>query len=175
MPTAGFRPVERRVTAYVIFQEGGELSWWDAFTQPGFRHCWLVLPSFYPEESLLAREFASKIECLKWGIDMAVWFADCATVVDHFLKTGQITVAVAVDITIPAHPGRIPQRGFITCVSIVKAALGLRAWKVWTPKQLCAYLLADCGGRVVALHRSGDSDEINRGDIRGREVSAAGA
>lgn len=39
-------------------------------------------------------------------------------------------------------------RGLLTCVSLVKAIIGVRAWYVWTPEHLARYL-ARAGATII--------------------------
>ena len=59
--------------------------------------------------------------------------------VDMMLDEGY-TAAIAVPVDHDYQTDYIP-RGLMTCVSVVKAIIGIRAWFVWTPEHLARYLL----------------------------------
>lgn len=145
---AGFTDARKRVRAFVVFQPSSQPIFWDAFTSPAWRHCWLILPCSYPSPGLMADVYSIKVEPVRWGIDFAVWWAEPEIVAREFYKAG-VTAIVQVDVDLPPkHSGFIP-RGLPTCVTMVKAALGLRAWNVWTPKALFRYLLEHANGELL--------------------------
>ena len=125
---------------YVVFQES---VLWDRvrwFTSPGYRHCWAFHSVWFPEKSLMADEYTLKMEVTSSRIDTAIWWADPATVADSFVALPDVTTILRVRVDIDDQIRYIP-RGMLTCVSGVKALLGVRAWWVVTPKQLHNYLL----------------------------------
>jgi hypothetical protein len=62
------------------------------------------------------------------------------------LKDGATCVVkIAID---QKFTGAYVPRGLLTCVSLIKAALGLKAWFVWTPEHLARYLLRS-GGSLI--------------------------
>jgi len=151
---AGYGRNRRIVRAYVVFQDHDRHPFWRPFTRPGFRHCWVMLPAPCPAHGLLAVTYTMKIEALAWGVDTAVWWAAPDQVAAHFARDEGVTVVGAkVQLPPPDFNHRRSSwrslRGFITCVSIVKAALGLRGFAV-TPHQLFQQLVA-AGGEVLEV------------------------
>ena len=73
---ASFKMVKKRRTAFVVFQGGDPELIPVPFTSPGWRHCWLMLPVYYPEPGLMAEVFTMKVEGLRWGVDTEVWWRD---------------------------------------------------------------------------------------------------
>ncbi len=57
------------------------------------------------------------------------------------------TAAISVPVDHDYKTDYVP-RGLLTCVSVVKAIIGVRAWYVWTPEHLARYL-ARMGGEVI--------------------------
>lgn len=143
---ASFKMVKKRQTAYVVFQGGDTELIPVPFTSPGWRHCWLMLPVYYPEPGLMAEVFTMKVEGLRWGVDTAIWWRDPDTVAKAFHEAG-VTAIVEYPFTSPPGNPRHIKRGPMTCVSLTKAVLQIDDWKVWTPKQLYAYLVRH-GGRL---------------------------
>ena len=143
---AGFLNIRKRQTAYVVFQGETEGIKPIPFTSPGWRHCWLMLPVYYPEPGLMAEVFTMKIEPLRWGVDTAVWWASPDRVSSSFYEEG-VTAIVEFPFSTPPRPLRSTRRGPITCVTLTKAILQINDWKVWTPKQLFAYLVRN-GGKL---------------------------
>lgn len=155
-----------RRTVYVVFQDLGETDAWTVFTKPGMRHCWCFWTSYYPDESLLATRFTVKFEPLRWGFHSDVWYAPPEDVIAEFSRP-PVSCIIAFDVDYPPQnfSYMIP-RGLITCVSAVKAMMGLRNWRILTPAQLAEYLLAE-GGRLI--YPEGAQDGSNRiGIVRRR-------
>jgi len=94
----------------------------------------------------MAERFTMKIEALRWGVDSAVWWQSPEVVADAFLEAG-VTAIVEFPFTSPPEYAKPTRRGALTCVSLTKATLLIDEWKVWTPKQLFAYLVRH-GGRL---------------------------
>jgi hypothetical protein len=144
---ASFTVPRKKQTAFIVFQGGanrGNIPAW--FTKPGWRHCWLMLPAYYPEPGLMAEVFTMKIESLYWGVDTAVWWRSPEVVASAFMEAGATAIVEFPFTTPPANPSRT-WRGQMNCVTLTKAALLIDDWKVWTPKQLFAYLVRH-GGRL---------------------------
>ena len=145
---AGYGNPRHRRTVYVVFQESDARPWWRFWTSAGYRHVWAFAPVYYPEEGLLATRYAVKFEPLAWGIDWTqVWFEDPDAIAQAFYRAG---VHAIIKTTVDFPPrGRPPfVRGLITCVSMMKTAMGITAPTIWTPKQLCVYMLRH-GGELV--------------------------
>ncbi len=141
---AGFKNIRKRQTAYIVFQGDMAQTMPMPFTSPGWRHCWLMLPVYYPEPGLMAEVFTMKIEFLRWGVDTAVWWQSPDVVSAAFYEVG-VTAIVEFPFTSPPENTRLTWRGQISCVTLIKAILQINDWKVWTPKQLFAYLVRNGG------------------------------
>lgn len=151
-----------RRTVYVAFQDSDHGAPWQLFTSPGFQHCWAFWPVYYPEESLLAHRFTVKFEPLRWGIHCDVWFADPAEVIAEFAQAPTACIiATEVDLPPKNFSYMFPIRGALTCVSAVKAVLGMRNWRIVTPRQLAKCLLADGGRLIYPGAEHGSSDFLN--------------
>lgn len=144
----------RRFLAYVVFSPSSRKSFWDFFTDPAFRHCWVILPAPLGEPGLMTTDYSVKVEPLLWGVDVAVWWADPLTVAKQMYEDGA-TAIVEVGVYTPPNPGFVP-RGFLTCVTMVKAIIAVRNWRIWTPRQLFRYLVARQGGRILPVGDGGN-------------------
>lgn len=151
---AGFGVEPRRRGVYVVFQEMQSRPWWRFWTAPGFRHVWAFAPVFYPHEGVLGARYTVKFEPLSWGLDWTtIWFEPPPRVAQSFLQAGVgCIVQIAVDFPPPGKPPLM--RGPMTCVGLMKAALGIRAPWIWTPHQLCVYLLRH-GGTLIEREDDG--------------------
>lgn len=165
MPASHGTPKGKQ-TFYVVF-ESVTTHWtiWNWYTEPDWRHCWLMKAAYFPEPGLMAEVFTHKLEPLRWGMDFDFWFAHPEDVSREFLQLGA-TAVVKVRMEVPRDYLEYVPRGFITCVSVIKAALGIRDWAVWTPKQLFLYLVRHCEGELIGIIDDGRSGEE---DIRGRQ------
>lgn len=163
---------QRIVVAYVIFEDSHRWRWWFRFVAKGWRHVWLAIPAPWPAPGLLATNFTIKAEPLSWGVDHQLFYAEPEDVARGFVDAGA-TCAVRVTLTLPpTRDDVVIYRGVYTCVAAVKAAMGLRCWWVWTPRQLCRYLLAHCGAHLMV--KGDDLDETDWRDLRGCETAGAG-
>ena len=140
---AGWGRPKKSFTAYVVFQQRQGRGFWHAFTAPAWRHCWVMIPAYWPEPGLMATCVTMKVEPLKWGIDTEVWWEHPEIVAQAFLDAGA-TAVVAFPVKAPPTEGFV-FRGLFSCVVIVKAVLGVKNWRVWTPWQLFRYLLRHGG------------------------------
>ena len=140
--------LRKRFTAYVVFQGAEHRRWWRIYTRRGWRHCWLILPATEPGASLFARPGSILINpwisCLR--VDYSTqspealcrqMLADGATCVVEFAVDQKFT-------------GAYVPRGLMTCVSLIKAAIGCNAWHVLTPEQLARWMLRH-GGKLMEL------------------------
>lgn len=146
MPAAAFGHVRKITTAYVVFTGDGQWSFWSWFLDPGFTHCWMILPIDHDGPGLMGTKFSLKIEPLSWGIDTALWYASPDVVAATFAKLPQVSAIVSYTFETP-QPEKTLQglRGLITCVSILKAHLGICNHRIWTPKHLFGYILRNRG------------------------------
>lgn len=140
-------PVTRdRFTAYVVFQGAEHRRFWRVFTRRGWRHCLVILPVYYPERSLGAEQFSIVIDPLTWGVWCKVLFEAPRKLALDALEDGA-TAVVKYRVDQKFERDYIP-RGLFTCVTLLKAILGLSAWYVWTPEHLARYLLRN-GGQLL--------------------------
>lgn len=137
--------MNKALDAYIVFQDG-EGRWWDGFTKPGFRHCWMFYTIYKPSPGLMADQYTAKIEYTNSHTDVDIWWASPDDVCKDFYRQG----ATAILKYRAQLPGErvLGSRGLMTCVSVVKSVLGLSCWEVQTPYQLCRRLLY-LGAKVV--------------------------
>lgn len=148
-------------TVYVVFQKSSSRAWWDGFCRDGFRHCWVIKPHYWPKRGLASIHSSIKIEPMAAYLDVEHWPETAAEAAQIFANDETTTAVVAVRITLP--PVAPPFLGGIrTCVTIVKFAIGIRAPFVWTPKALCDYLIAHCGGTIVRAN-DGQDHQVDHG------------
>ena len=122
---------------FVIFaQRVGPRPWWDRWSAPGFRHCFVMWqPIDVGFKPIIA------IEPLQWTIAPSFQFGILIEeAVARLLLDDHVTVALEVDVDMD---GRVPYFpiGPRSCVNVVKACLGIHAWRVQTPRQLYKHLL----------------------------------
>lgn len=116
------------------------------FTRRKWRHCLVVLPAYYPAPSLTAEAYSVIINPITFCIRVDVVFRSPRDVVQEYLQAGYTTaIGVPVD---HDYKTDYVARGLMTCVSVVKAIVGVRAWYVWTPEHLARYL-ARMGGEII--------------------------
>lgn len=140
-------PVTRqRFTGFVVFQGAEHQRAWRIFTKRFWRHCFIVVPVYYPEPSLTADVYSLIINPITFCIRCDVIFQPPRKVVDHMLSNGY-TAAIAWPVDHDYKTDYVP-RGLLTCVSVIKAVLGIRAWYVWTPEHLARYM-ARHGGELI--------------------------
>jgi hypothetical protein len=137
--------------ALVVFVGRADCRWLGCL-RPGFRHCFVALrvgSAWLTCDSLKDRIELSVLP-IPEDFDLAGFYARCG----HIVLTGQTAPAV------PRQPLSIAP---LTCVTIVKRLLGVRAARVLTPWQLYRHLRAggfvavrvkaDCGRNDSALDR----------------------
>lgn len=140
-------PVSRkRFTAFVIFQGAEHRRFWRVFTRRGWRHVLIVIPVYYPEQSLAAERFSLVIDPLAWGVRTDVLFEAPADLAQEALKEGA-TAVIKYRVDQKFERDYVP-RGLFTCVTLIKSLVGIAAWYVWTPEHLARYLLRN-GGELV--------------------------
>ena len=141
-----FPAIRKRYTAYVVFQGAEHRRAWRIFTRRGWRHCWLIMPAKVSGVSLFAEQSTVMINP---GTDhIAVDFVQRspkALAQDALAEGATCVIKIRID---QKFTGAYVPRGLLTCVSLIKAALGLRAWYVWTPEHLARHLLR-VGGELI--------------------------
>ena len=122
----------------VVFQGSDNLGPLQIFCERGWRHCWIGIAVYFPEPGLMANQWTMRIEPVTWGTDVDFNFMslnDCAQAAYDRGATSVLKMSVD---TRPKR-GYVP-RGFVSCVSVLKSIMGLRACWIVTPKQLHGYL-----------------------------------
>lgn len=144
--------LRKRFTAFVVFQGSENRNWWRFLTRRGWRHVYVVMPVYYPAPGLAAVQYSQVINAWTDHIRADVIFEPPRVFCRKALKEGATCViSVSVD---QKFTGRYIPRGFMTCVSLVKALVSVRAWYVWTPEQLARYLLKH-GGKLMEAPSDG--------------------
>lgn len=142
----------KRFTAYVIFMGSEGRPFWRIFTRRGWRHCAVIVPAYYPDYSLGSDVFSMLINPLSTHVEIDLF----TTHPEAFcLKTLEEGATMAIKVPVDHNPKRdyVP-RGFLTCVSLVKAVLGLRAFSIITPEQLARRLILN-GGQILEKPQNG--------------------
>ena len=125
------------------------------------------MPAYSPERRLTALQTTIKVEPLGAYLDICHWAVGTLDAALDILGQPATTAIVAVRIERP--PRRIPLfgglHGFGTCTSLIKYALGIQAWWIWTPKALCDYLLSNLGGTIL-------TKEVTNGCDPGRQAES---
>ena len=123
---------------HVVFAPSRFNRIWSMFCRMPFRHCWVFWASYYDSPGLMAPRITLKMEAQSSNIDFDVWHADPNEVAAAFLPFSTDILRI----TLPFKTSlRYSPRGIITCVSIVKSAMDIKAWQVLTPEELYRYLL----------------------------------
>lgn len=131
-------PARQRFTAFVVFQGAEHRRAWRIFTRRRWRHCLVIVPVYYPAPSLTADVYALVINPITFCVRFDMVWRKPRDLVDEMLDEGY-TAAIAVPVDHDYKTDYVP-RGLLTCVSLVKAVIGVRAWYVWTPEHLARYL-----------------------------------
>lgn len=142
-----FPQTRKRFTAFVIFYGSEHDGFWRIFTGRGWRHCCVIIPSYPEGRDLMAPVHSIALNPLTWGIDVVHVDKHPLEVCRRELEEGA-TAAVSIPIDLDMKRLYVP-RGLLTCVSLIKAVLGMSGgWYVFTPKHLCRYLLRH-GGKLI--------------------------
>ncbi len=143
-------PIERKkVTAYVIFQGSPMRTFWRFFTCPGYRHVFVLLPiKANPKAGLLGKKWTLWIEPVGWGLAFEVLYEAPNKIAERMVRTGEATEAISYPLSLPPKRAYIP-RGLWSCVTTVKAVLGLQSWMIITPLRLAEYLRRNGGKRIL--------------------------
>jgi hypothetical protein len=118
------------VVWFVLFPAcGGAPRWWQRLLHPGYRHCFAMREAGDGRTLLVNHAGAQLcIETLAQPLALA-------------LRARQReTTAWCLMVTLPPGFGPAPWRPAMTCVEAVKAALGLHAFWVLTPRALARHL-----------------------------------
>jgi hypothetical protein len=132
---------------YVVFTDNSNdplntgivASFIKLFTSPGYRHCFVFTPS----------ELGTLVLDPSWtGLAVSWSPAPPERIAQACLLHGHKVLLLEQN-----HIQRYYSRGFITCVSIIKMTIGLKSWKIITPKQLFKAMLA-AGAHIIPLSKS---------------------
>lgn len=141
-----FAPGKRRVTVYVVFHGSFLGGFWQFACAPAWRHCTMLVSIYHPYPHAFAMRYTMLIEPTAWGLHADVYWLPPEDVAAALGKQGATAI---VKQTVNLPPPRIfTFRGLITCVSLIKACLGIKNWRIITPKQLFEYLIRD-GAEIV--------------------------
>lgn len=142
-----FPVTRKRFTAFVIFYGSEHDGFWRIFTGRGWRHCCVIVPAYPDGRDLGAPVYSLCINPLTWGVDVVLVPKHPEEVCAKELEDGA-TAALSIPIDLDMKRLYVP-RGLLTCVSLIKAVLGMSGgWYVWTPKHLARYLLRK-GGKLI--------------------------
>lgn len=133
------RPEERFKRYFVLFRNTRLPAWWTRFTIQGFEHCAIIEEVKSPEEGLAQRGYCVYTDACYGLLVNQIYWEDAAKVVSEALVAHEITVVAIVDVEKNHQRMYIPF-GLWTCVTVVKAILGVRSWKVQTPQSLFRHL-----------------------------------
>lgn len=146
-----FFPTRQRFTAFVVFAGADHRRFWRIFTKRGWRHCFVIIPIYYPEPGLMAEQYSLIIDQRTNHTAVDVFFQSPKSVADEALQRGA-TCVIKFEVDRKDYRDYVP-RGFLTCVSIVKSVLGIGAWYVITPEHFARWLLRN-GGKLQVLKRN---------------------
>lgn len=114
----------------MCFTKGNIKTWFNRFLDKDFKHCFVLT------------ELDGNIYCINkcfGGIDL-VFVGDS---IEQIVSESDWTAVVAYEVN-TANLNKIDYRGFINCLTVVKALLWARCWSI-TPKQLYKFLLKNGG------------------------------
>lgn len=160
----------RRVTVHVLFYGSIVGGFWSFLNRPGWRHCLLLISIYFPAAGVFARRYTMVVNPCGWGLHVDVIWRTPEQIVAEFVAEG-CTAVLQQTVELPP-PQPFILRGVFTCVSVIKAALGLRNWRVVTPYGLFRFMLAN--GATVIFRRSDDDGHIQKSAGNG-EADGAGS
>lgn len=130
---------------YVVFEHGDMPYWWAKYLHAGFRHCWILRWDGYNWIAVNPRLGHTDIEILPYYRyeDIKNIYIDTNCSVIIHAKVWRDTTRI-----------RSPWPTAFTCVEQVKAALGIRDWRLITPYGLFNYLLRGNYGKLIQFTES---------------------
>lgn len=133
-------------TGYAVFLGADHRRFWRIFTRRGWRHCFVMVPVYWPKPGLNAEQYTMIIDPRANCIHPQVVFMPPEEMAQNLLRDGA-TCVVKFKAIRKGLPFYVP-RGVQNCVSVVKAVLGVAAWYVWTPQHLATWLFRN-GGQLL--------------------------
>ena len=130
-------------TYYVVFQKSESNRFWNYFLWNHYDHVFLLQPHL---------EGTLKLNPLANNIIIDYIPHPTHEVADSYRTHEQVIDIVIINLPLVLQSG-YTARGIITCVTIVKATLGIGKWFILTPQQLRRHLLR-IGGRSIKYGRS---------------------
>lgn len=124
-------------TFYVVFAHSMFNRIWAPFCPKPFRHCWVFWANYLGTPGLMTPRITLKTESLSNMVDIDVWHEDPEVVAQAFLPS--TTDILKITLPFKSCVGVCP-RGIITCVSMAKAVMNIKAWWILTPRQLHSHL-----------------------------------
>ena len=118
---------------YIVFVDGGRWNLWDVFTSSGWRHCYAIHYDGF--NWIEINPYSSFLDVL------ILDYVDDEDVPQLLVSQGHKVVYIK-----KQRKDKFRMRGLLTCVSIIKHLLGIRAWWVITPKQLAKHLVRKHNG-----------------------------
>ena len=132
-------PETRLRRYFVLFRNTRMPSWWTRFTVPGTEHCSVVEDAKYPEEGLISTEYCVHMDACYGLLSSQVHWESAIKFVSKALIRRDFTLVAIVEVEKKYRRGYIPF-GLWTCVTAVKATLGIHDWRIQTPQKLLRYL-----------------------------------
>ncbi len=120
------------------------LPWWNLVLAVDWRHCWAMKNDGIVWTAVTQNAYGMEVETLGYGPEHDV---------PGLLAAGGCRVLHVTGERRVSYLGR----GLLTCVSVVKQLVGMRAWTVITPAQLYRRLIRD-GAEVIHGRRRTESD-----------------
>lgn len=116
---------------YLVFCESDRLYWWNRFLKRGYTHVYAVRWDGYNWISV-----SPNIGCL--GVEILPCIDPDPK---NLFQTTKCSDILHINVWIQLNRSRSLWPTQFTCVEIVKALIGVRAWHVFTPWQLHKYLV----------------------------------
>lgn len=136
----------KRFTVWIVFVGSDHRRFWRIFTKRGWRHCFIIVPAYYPEPGLSAEQYSVVIDARTNFTEVDVLFHSPKSLVETALDEGA-TCVIKFSVDRKGQRDYVP-RGILTCVSLTKAIIGISAWYVLTPEHLARWLFRN-GGKLV--------------------------
>src|SRR5678815_3732701 len=137
---------KRRVTVHLLFYGSIMGGFWSFLCRPGWRHCLLIITLYFPRMHALATRYSLIVNPCGWGLHLDVVWRTPEAIVAEFIEAG-VSAVVRANVDLPPDKPYI-LRGVFSCVSVIKAALGLRNWRIITPYGLFRFMVSS-GAQVI--------------------------